>query len=461
MSLLRADARYIPLAEGSVHMCMTSPPYWGLRDYGLATWEGGDAGCDHKIRRFEQAGNSGSAGHQARVKCPKCGAVRHEPGIGLEPMLEEYVANIVQVFREVWRVLRDDGTLWLNLGDCYNAAPKGSLKGQDKSGLTSTRTQEHSPVGVKPLLRSLKPKDLIGLPWRVAFALQADGWYLRSDIIWHKPNPMPESVRDRPTKSHEYLFLLSKQPRYYYDAQAIAEPANPKHFSRYSCPINIGQKETSGAGRPGGAANTPGMKRLIENRNRRDVWTIATQPYKGAHFATFPEKLVEPCVLAGTSARGVCPECGAPWERMAGRGATKDVAPSSIDRFGNGESGVHRKVGSQYQKWMDEHPIVTTGWRPTCDHYDDRYRAEAIRPRSARQRAQQDAQYKWWWKRIHARPGSDTWPVKQAIVLDPFCGSGTVGAVALKHGRQFIGLDLSAPYLKLARERIEAAEAKK
>jgi DNA modification methylase len=260
--LLRADARSVPLADNSVQVCVTSPPYWGLRDYKL-----GDA------------------------------------GIGLERTPEEYVANIVQVFREVWRVLRDDGTLWCNLGDCIH------------------------------------DKQLQGIPWRVAFALQADGWYLRSDIIWAKPNPMPESVTDRPTKAHEYLFLLTKRARYYYDAEAVAEASI--RAGKFPGGDYAGREVPEGVNH--GWLNKTGVP---PTRNRRDVWTIPTQPYRGAHFATYPEKLVEPCVLAGSRA-------------------------------------------------------------------------------------------------------GDT-------VLDPFCGSGTTGAVARRLGREFVGLDMSAEYLELARKRIGA-----
>jgi len=233
--LVRSDARSIPLADKSVHCCVTSPPYWGLRDYGTA----------------EQ--------------------------LGLEDTPEAYVANMVEVFREVRRVLRDDGSLWLNLGDSYASSPASG--GEQSATMTggehkrTPRTRYTRPPG-------LKPKDLVGIPWRVAFALQADGWYLRSDIIWHKPNPMPESVRDRPTKAHEYLFLLTKSKRYYYDADAI----NPA------------------------------------GRNKRSVWTVATAPYAGAHFAVFPPKLIEPCILAG------CPEGGTVLDPFAGSGTTGRVA---------------------------------------------------------------------------------------------------------------------------------------
>jgi DNA modification methylase len=235
MSLIHADARALPLRDGCVQTCVTSPPYFGLRDYG------------------------------------------HADQIGLEPTPEAYIANLVQVFREVRRVLRDDGTVWLNLGDSYAAGGKGG-GGSFPSGC--------------------KEKDLLGIPWAVAFALRDDGWYLRSDIIWAKPNPMPESVTDRPTKSHEYLFLLAKSERYYYDAQAIAETSI--HSGRvvvYDGDEKNGTVDDSMRTRPG---STPRNIVVLPTRNRRSVWQIATMPYAGAHFATMPEALVEPCILAGS-----------------------------------------------------------------------------------------------------------------------------------------------------------------
>jgi DNA modification methylase len=212
--------------------------------------------------------------------------------MGLEETPEAYVEAMVALFREVRRVLKDDGTLWLNLGDSY--FPHNGSRGNKKPAGDTLRGRdnEYQP-SPKISAEGLKGKDLIGIPWRVAFALQQDGWYLRSDIIWHKPNPMPESVTDRPTKSHEYVFLLSKSPRYYYDQEAIREPVKP----------------TSGvmsAARRGGNLTNEGYKRvetkyeIVKGANRRDVWTINTKPFKGAHFAVMPEALVEPCILAGS-----------------------------------------------------------------------------------------------------------------------------------------------------------------
>ena len=341
--------------------------------------------------------------------------------MGLEPTPEEYVDKMVAIFREVRRVLRDDGTCWLNLGDSYAS----DMKGDNRTTTHLARPDDnfhggqkrHNNTVPRKINHGLKPKDLVGIPWRVAFALQADGWWLRSDIIWHKPNPMPESVTDRPTKAHEYVFLLTKSARYYYDADAIREPQAEASEARYCASFHTGEKESSGAGRPDSASNTPGMKLYNPaGRNRRTVWTIATRPYSGAHFATFPPALVEPCILAGTSAKGACPECGAPWERVMEKGELVSSSSRTDVRQnqGNGETSCTRP-GHALAFFKRER--TTTGWRPTCD-----CGREDVTP---------------------------------CLVLDPFCGSGTTGMVAIKHGREFVGLDLSGEYLStLAIERL-------
>ena len=287
------------MKEDLVQCVVTSPPYWGLRDYGTATWVGGDDNCSHKReskksektitghKKFEEMNGVGDAIYKS--KCNKCGAVRKDEQIGLEETPEEYVENMVKVFREVKRVLKDDRTLWLNLGDSYANSGEVGRKDKHKYGGISKVEHLHSG-GVK----ELKPKNLIGIPWRVAFALQADGWYLRQDIIWHKPNPMPESVKDRCTKAHEYIFLLSKSSKYYYDKDAIAEKTltmDNSNRDRDNEKLN----------------NTPGRTRIAglktnnyETRNKRSVWSINTKPYKDAHFAVFPEKLPELCIKAGS-----------------------------------------------------------------------------------------------------------------------------------------------------------------
>ena len=331
------------LPDGSVQTCVTSPPYFGLRDYGTATWEGGDVACDHKTGKSARndgarigvdgfGGNRNVDGHADMgalyfaVACAKCGARRVDSQIGLEQTPDAYVAELVAVFREVRRVLRDDGTLWLNLGDSYAggntagawregaARADGAVRGD---GETSRRNRN----GNGPVV-GLKPKDLIGIPWRVAFALQADGWWLRQDIIWHKPNPMPESVQDRCTKAHEYIFLLTKRERYFYDANAIAEPAI--HAGKVVTNDNgkNGQMDEYGQTREGFLRD--GGVLVGDTRNKRSVWTVPSQPFADAHFATFPPALIEPCILAG-SKRG-----DTVLDPFGGAGTTGLVA----DRFG-------------------------------------------------------------------------------------------------------------------------------
>lgn len=309
--LIRGDARFLPLADGCVDCCVTSPPYFGLRDYGAAGQ------------------------------------------IGIEPTGQVYVATIVSVFREVRRVLKVGGTVWLNLGDSYNAYNGGAGPG---SMLSKTQTEQRPQLvtGYGLNDKALKPKDLMMIPARVALALQADGWYLRSDIIWAKPNPMPESVQDRPTKSHEYLFLLSKQEKYYYDAAAIAEPvslAMVQEVEQGYDGLGLKDYEAAGVQNPSSVksriiANAKHRqsekqangRRLVESvaaarargnnhdapfgltRNRRTVWTVPTMPYSGAHFATMPEKLVEPCILAG------CPLGGLVLDPFVGSGTVVSVA---------------------------------------------------------------------------------------------------------------------------------------
>ncbi len=291
------------MADESVDCCITSPPYWGLRDYG----------CDKQL--------------------------------GLEKTPEEYVSRMVDIFREVRRVLKDDGVLWLNLGDSYNGSG-GSGGDYNKGGL-----KEGQPKYNGRNIVTLKPKDLVGIPWRVAFALQADGWWLRQDIVWHKPNPMPESVRDRCTKSHEYIFMLTKSARYYFDSEAIKEPANydgrkdtvMKGSAKYQngyFPTDVNTQSIALKGHERWKENADGVK----VRNKRSVWTVTTKPYKEAHFATYPPDLILPCVKA-------------------------------------------------------------------------------------------------------AKP--------DAVILDPFFGSGTTGLVAVQNGRRYIGIDLNPDYCAIAAKRID------
>lgn len=256
------------LNDKSINTCITSPPYWGLRNYN-----------DEKKQ------------------------------LGMEDTPEEFVDNLVKVFREVKRVLRNDGTVWLNLGDSYSSGGRTTTTNQSLRG-----DKDYGVTRPKPS-KGIKPKDLIGIPWRVALALQQDGWYLRQDIIWHKPNPMPESVKDRCTKAHEYIFLLSKNVKYYFDNEAIKEDA------KYPQGPNSPQNIKKGVGKKGMDIRG-GLSKIgaIPKKNKRSVWTVTTKPFKGAHFATFPMDLIEPCVLAG------CPEGGTVLDPFGGSGTTGIVA---------------------------------------------------------------------------------------------------------------------------------------
>lgn len=298
--------------DNFVDCIVTSPPYWGLRDYGTAKWEGGNENCDHKGKPFATKShiNEHTGGHDVKNAedreffkevCGKCGAKRIDAQLGLEKTPEEYVAKMVEVFRECKRVLKKDGTLWLNLGDSYN----GSGKGGDSDRMYAKRHTSFGKImdirrqGVPVRINSLKPKDLVGIPWRVAFALQADGWYLRQDIIWAKPNPMPESVTDRCTKSHEYIFLLTKSGKYYFDNDAIKEPVAEMSIKRAEYGFNSDRPSTKNNSMGKGGIHVEKMGSRFVNslgRNKRSVWTITTKPYMDAHFATFPQDLIIPMI---------------------------------------------------------------------------------------------------------------------------------------------------------------------
>ncbi len=392
----RASLESLP--ERSVQTCVTSPPYYGLRDYG------------------------------------------HEGQIGLEETPEAYVAKMVEVFREVRRVLRDDGTLWLNIGDSYaaryrQAGPEhaGALTRSSKGVLTSIVRDR--PIGYKE-------KDLIGIPWMLAFALRADGWYLRQDIIWHKPNPMPESVTDRCTKAHEYVFLFSKSARYFYDAEAVKEPST-MHSVDWN-PDGTQKRKSHPRGYFGGKNTDRGkeaFRKIAPTRNRRSVWSITTRPFKHAHFAVMPEALVEPCVLAGTSEKGCCAACGSPRKRVTGRPCPKcaTLIPTQgkecaacghrntewRDERGSNAStraGESDTVGPLVARKTDlTAKSVSAGWEPSCG-------CEA--------------------------------ETAACLVLDPFTGSGTVAVVSLREGRNFVGCELNPDYVTIAETRIAEAGCK-
>lgn len=377
------------LAAESVDCCVTSPPYFGLRDYGTATWDGGSAGCDHIAPLpFGSADSIEKKQHQRhpqfRTECKKCGARRVDQQIGLEPNIPEFKAAMLEVFREVHRVLKPTGTLFLNLGDSYAGARSGPDVGstlggsrhsqnaskEAKRAMTASARRDETPVPRSDLRQpGLKPKDLMGIPWEIAFALRADGWWLRQEIIWHKPNPIPESVGDRCTKAHEHLFLLTKSPTYYFDTEAIAEEASQNTHARKSMrpgstPRPSPKSAEAGFGTKNNSSFNDAVAEVVERRNKRSVWTVGSEPFDGvfctacrsyfqgpttkklptvtvdgkrrrictcgeseawvAHFAMFPTKLIEPCILAG------CPEGGTVLDPFGGAGTTALVA----DRLG-------------------------------------------------------------------------------------------------------------------------------
>lgn len=360
------------LPDESVHCCVTSPPYWGLRDYGV-------------------------------------------PGqLGLEPTPDEYVARMVAVFREVRRVLRADGTCWLNLGDSYAGSGKGgNPEGSAWSGFVGSGGREKAAKASKPYL-GLAQKQLVGIPWRVAFALQADGWWLRQDIIWAKPNPMPESVTDRCTKAHEYIFLLSKSARYWYDAEAVKEES-----SGVGGGASFGKQNHDASGT--GAQSRTYERPDYAQRNARSVWTIATAPYPEAHFATFPPALPERCIKAGTSERGCCPRCGAPWVRkftktlIPTKKAAKTFVVDERDHSADAnDQGSNRQKDGHRSGYINS--VETTGWDPGC--------------------------------------GCNAGDPVPCLVLDPFCGSGTTLAVACQLSRAGVGIELNPEYAALAHRRI-------
>ncbi len=389
------------MPDESVQCCVTSPPYWGLRDYGV------------------------------------------EGQLGLEATPEEYVEKLVGIFAEVDRVLRSDGTLWLNLGDSYAGRADASR------GVTYRRDRE---VAMAPRTSSLsggrkKNKDLVGIPWMVAFTLRAEGWYLRRDIIWSKPNPMPESVTDRPTSAHEYLFLLSKSPRYFYDAEAIRESAvsTKPSGNHYQRPEQISK---------GGQQSPHPWTDVGGGRNRRSVWEVSTRPYPEAHFATFPPDLVEPCILAGAPEKA-CGDCGAPW--ITGEGErTLDLSRPQARRAQEladeaGLTAAHiAAIRSCGVSDAGKAQVTQAGF----GNNEDEVQALADEAK--------EALGGYYREFLLARPsrGDDApscecsaEPVP-SVVLDPFAGAATTGLVATRHNRNFIGIELSPEYVELGRRRI-------
>ena len=469
----------------SVHCVVTSPPYFGLRDYGVAGQ------------------------------------------MGLETSPEVYLANMVAVFREVRRVLRKDGTCWVNMGDSYAASGRGSnpvdsafqKQASNRGSVEGVHTDQarRAPSG-------FKPKDLMGMPWRLALALQADGWYLRCDIIWQKPNPMPESVRDRPTKAHEYVFLLSKSPRYFYDAEAVKEPVTGTAHARGGGvnPKARGYKMPDGwatgpgahgtihpegreKGRSAAASEYPGrdardentrraktpgknsrihvdrdvahgdrpfhprqnesfsaaVAGLVSKRNIRSVWTIAPAPYRKAHFATFPSALVRPCILAGTSEAGCCQVCGVPWVRVTSKGEPdlehQRACGGDVDGNYHGQatkdfSGAKAQNASEVKARIlaGMRETQTICWKPGCKCEGTRTDTDGHGGSATSKKGHSQVQLG-----NEDESGDNPQP---CIVLDPFGGSGTTAEVAVALGRHAVLIELNPEYLPLIQERVEAGK---
>lgn len=579
---LVGDAREVlrTLPEGSVQVVVTSPPYHGLRDYGIppSIW-GGDPECEHiwgeeqKIDRkvSNNAGLAETTSHLNRdpdrrsdsggAYC-QCGAWRG--CLGLEPTIHMFVDHIVEIFREVRRVLRDDGIVLLNLGDSYAS---GAGRCFNPGGGETSLGKRRKAAGAHPLHRgnvsdlrrsAIKPKDMIGMPWTVAFALRDDGWWLKKEIIWNKPNPMPESVKKRPTSSHEQIFMLTKSgnPLYWTHRDGAGSRVKPKADYRYQdllldfesierpeefnikdkvvCPVCHGEGELSGwfgviecencegkgkvrrwkrinlwsghdyfydaeavreplqestRARMESKCITPeenphpdskwpdGDQRqhaflyktdIQRGRNLRDVWTIPTQPYSKAHFATFPEKIPETCIKAGTSERGACPSCGAPWERIIERAGSKSYAV--------GKSAAKREAGlttafSGYEDGSSAPIFTTKGFQPTCECVEDwkrrcgadkngEYHGKATKD-YASARAEDPSAVKarilagMGKRTVGYQPTCDCDPREPVpcVVLDPFAGSGTTVKVARRLGRSAIAIDINPDYKELAEER--------
>lgn len=403
------------LDEKTIQCVVTSPPYFGLRDYG------------------------------------------EDGQIGLEKTPEDFVQSLVEVFREVKRVLRDDGVVWLNLGDTYagGGGASGHTEATQNMG-RSTKSYGATATSSRPLPTGLKPKDLIGIPWRVAFALQADGWYLRQDIIWSKPNPMPASVKDRCTTSHEYIFLLSKSRKYFFDHRAIQQPLAESSGPRMRRGVSSNHKWSDGA--DGQVPNSMSKERAYDQdrpvksmRNKRSVWTITTKPFSQAHFATYPPDLIEPCILAGSASR-CCSDCGTAWIRT-------EIGSRQPNCECNG-SLVEKEVIIPASMTREE--VSQTTWGTTID---GEYNGEAVKDYEGTG-AENASDVK---KRIienrtkdrkkkitiyESEMDLDKHPTSPSIVLDPFGGSGTTAGVAIKRGRRAILCELSSEYAELIPLRI-------
>lgn len=420
------------LPDACVDAIVTSPPYWGLRDYGIepTDWP--------------------PCSYAPMPGLPAIEVPAERSCLGLETTLHAFLAHLVLIFEECRRVLKPTGSAWVNMGDGY----AGGGGGNYGNLIAPDHGQHPTNVKNKPgwlAEQCLKPKDLIGQPWRVAFALQAAGWYLRQDNIWHKPNPMPESIRDRATKAHEYVFHLTKSERYYFDLDAWAEKAGSAASYKQPDGWDTGKGGHGTFHRNGREKGKPASKRnsfarehkttgahfgqkmqfrpdreVVDyslTRNKRSVWTVPTVAYAEAHYATYPPRLITPPLLASTSAKGCCSACGKPWERQAILPSSKD-APKRQTSKGEGvpdPRGYKTSAGQAWQDWRAANPTTFTAWQPTC--------------------------------RCSESPSLPL-SVSPSLVLDPFGGSGTTAQVALEHGRHAILIERGPHNVALIRKRL-------
>jgi site-specific DNA-methyltransferase (cytosine-N4-specific) len=475
----------------SVHCVVTSPPYWGLRDYQTAKWTGGDPGCNHRKliipRQDKEHGKMhriSAAAHAERdmpyvSHCGRCGARCFDAQLGSEAQpdclrwargencAEQdwpnacYVCRMVLVCREIWRVLRDDGVFWLNIGDTYSGGGRGSKGGQ---GATSPLQLSNHGTSVRTRKRMPLPSgNLVGVPWSVAFALRADGWVLRQDNIWHKPGPMPESVKTRCSKAHEYVFqLVKKGSGYFFDYMAIqtdAEPAERVTGGKSGKDKKTGSLAQAGAAgtKPSGNGVLGAVMRTGNRANKRSVWTVGSPGYKGAHFATFPPKLVEPMILASTSEHGCCDLCKAPWRRVVERKRLPTRPARESKTYEDGDGDVRKSSDETGNRDPARHCTVvrTVGWEPTCSC---RGKQVAYKVKLKGQVVSQGKE-RWVTRyRYESDLPLEEHPTVPGVVLDPFVGSGTALMVAVLQGRRGVGIDLSEKYLsKYAVRRVEGA----
>ena len=423
------------LPDCSVNCVGTSVPYYGQRDYGTGRWEGGDPDCAHvagELRRGKGLANSPASTRggakkiaevnniQYRDECARCGAKRIDRQMGLEQTPQEYIQKMVELFREIRRVLRDDGVAFVNIGDSYSSGGRGSSDHHRQK--IGSKTAQAQVLGPRSAPDGMGPKNLMLIPFRFAIALQDDGWIVRSDIIWHKPNAMPESVEDRPTTAHEHIFLLSKSPKYFYDADSIREPQTGNTHSRGngSSPKEIPQHDGMVKSNHSFNSSMTAYTEVPGGRNKRSVWTVATESNSFAHFAMFPQALIEPMILAGCPAK-VCAKCGEPWRRVTENGLTAHDGKTD-SAYAKGSSANRLALLRQSARERGEEYTSgkrTLGWKPSCNCNAD---------------------------------------VDAGIVFDPFMGSGTTALVARRLGRHWIGCDLNPDYVSLANDRLTQSD---